>query len=191
MPARRARAAGRLLEAVVAVEDLAGHPDGGRRSARRAPPPRAVAAASALAHRAQLHGAQHRRRVHLAGRRGDQHVVRHLERAPAGVGLAEGGQREGDGAPDLPRERRRAHREARCRTATGSGQRTGCSPRCGGARARPPQRDVALLGAAEALERLAARQVAREHRAPTAVATGMTCRMRSAARYASGLARSK
>ena len=125
---------------------------------------------------------QHRRGVHLAGRRRDQHVVGLLERVPARERLAEGRLRERDRAADRLGVGRDAHRERAVERerARASAAAAGPSSRArraicsrGDRLARSRQR-TALGGAAP-----------RSSRASTgchSAGPGSTCRTRSAAR---------
>ena len=85
---------------------------------------------------------EHRRRVHLAGRRRDEDVVGDAQVASSGVRLAEGGLREGDGAPD-PAAYVATRIAKRAVEGQRPGQRTGCSPRRAAVRSTPRDRSRA------------------------------------------------
>ena len=98
---------------------------------------------------------EQRARVDLHRGGGDHDVLRVREVAAAGERLAERGQREADGLAAALGERRRALGERRCRTGTGSGQRTSCSPRARRLALDLRAEDRLLLRAAERRPRTA------------------------------------
>ena len=137
----------------------------------RTPAPRAPARSRASSCSATERSSAPRstaRRVHLAGGRGDQHVVRVVERAPAGERLAEGGLRERHGAADRLGVGGDAHRQRAVeRERLGPAQRL--QPELRARAARPPRGRCPPRsrsdGASKRLRRPGS--AAREHRAAT------------------------
>ena len=133
---------------------------------------RRVASASAAATERSSAPCSTARRVHLAGRGGDQHVVGSPSVAPAGERLAEGRERERRPRGRSASRRSRRASRARCRTGSGSGQRSGCSPQLG-ARARSTSCAATSRSAAQRNARRAAAAARRQHRHPLGT-TGST-----------------
>ncbi len=115
--------------------------------------------------RAELGGARHRGRVHLAGGGGDQHEVGVRERVPARERLAERRLGEGDGAPDRGGVGGHAHRQRAVEgERLGPAQRLQAQREC--AALDLLAEDVLLLAAAKGREALRAGELPREDRPP-------------------------
>ncbi len=103
--------------------------------------------------------------MHLAGGRGDQHVVGHIEVASPGERLAESRLREGDDAADRLRVSRGPHREGAV-----EGEGVGPAQRLQPELCRTPldleAKDLLVIAAAKRLEGLRGGQLPREHRLP-------------------------
>ena len=156
------------------------HAGGGRR--------RAVASLQPLGDRAEPGALDQRGRVHLARGGGDQHVVALAEVAPARERLPERGQRERHAAADLLRVGRGQQRPLRVgrervgpadRPAARSGARAPRRPR-GRSCSSSAQRNAPTPPAASPPSRTGIHSGT----------SGSTCITRSAARYASGEAKS-
>src|SRR3954451_14778232 len=115
--------------------------------------------------RAQCRSLEDRARVQLARRGGEEHVVGGAEVAAGGERLAEGSEREGDDAADVARVGRGAHRErAVARKRLRPAQWLQAAP--GGGALDAIEERLAVGGAAEAFERVGARQPRRRDRDP-------------------------